>query len=73
MTVNDNSGVLQALVDKIVGSLAGDISVLVLSELSGLSPWHFQRWFKCRLGFPTVGFHGGEVGAARSLIIVIPF
>lgn len=70
MTVTDNSGALQALVDEIEGNLAEDISVLALSERSGLSPWHFQRWFKSLIG-DTLGSYirGRRLTRAARLLL----
>lgn len=70
MMVNDNPGVLQALVDEIEENLAEDISVLALSERSGLSPWHFQRWFKSLIG-DTLGSYirGRRLTRAARLLL----
>lgn len=50
MVARLDPGVLQTLVDEIEADLAEEVSVLGLSERSGLSPWHFQRWFKSLVG-----------------------
>ena len=70
MTVNYNLDVLQTLVDEIEGNLAEDVSVLSLSERSGLSPWHFQRWFKSLIG-DTLGSYirGRRLTRAAKLLL----
>ncbi|MFY0665791.1 MAG: AraC family transcriptional regulator [Natronospirillum sp.] len=70
MTGYQNYGFLQALVDDIETNLAEEVSVLALSERSGLSPWHFQRWFKSLIG-DTLGSYirGRRLTRAAQLLL----
>lgn len=70
MTVSNNLDFLQTLVDDIEANLAEDVNVLALSERSGLSPWHFQRWFKSLIG-DTLGSYirGRRLTRAAQLLL----
>ncbi|MCH8533207.1 MAG: AraC family transcriptional regulator [Saccharospirillum sp.] len=70
MTVYRYYGFLQTLVDDIEANLAEEVSVLALSERSGLSPWHFQRWFKSLIG-DTLGSYirGRRLTRAAQLLL----
>ncbi|MCH8552982.1 MAG: AraC family transcriptional regulator [Natronospirillum sp.] len=70
MTAHQNFGFLQTLVDDIEANLADEVNVLALSELSGLSPWHFQRWFKSLIG-DTLGSYirGRRLTRAAQLLL----
>lgn len=70
MTVNQTLGFLQTLVDEIEAQPDADVSVLALSERSGLSPWHFQRWFKSLIG-DTLGSYirGRRLTRAAQLLL----